>query len=575
MPQYVISGWEHLLKISQKLVLNNILVGFVPIIIAFTLVIIILKRQAENYVRTTLTSSMAQFKESLEAEMNKFRDYSYFISREAINLMDKARNNGNLSSYKNQVTANRYKLRMFELFKKDKVFYRDMYSWDDNIYTIKPLVATEIWEKLSDPLYTRHFKISYPDVISNVLIIRNCSIIYNENSDKKVGFSAISTPIDNVFLKEFGYQDKDEIIVIMSETGLSFSNDEFNTPAVVEKIFKASKENPGKYQILNLGQLGKYYFYRENLYKVTKVVNRKVEQNNIADVAILYNYKTVNQQIQTLLKIVIILFVAVVALVLTVSVLFTRSIIPPIMSLKKAVEKFQKDMSPVPDPGITDDEIGILHRSFSQMSHTVLEKSEDLTEALTQLALANEQLSNMTILDGLTGVKNRRYFNKKIEREVKRASRLNKTLSLLMLDIDHFKSINDNYGHQAGDICLQRLAETLSSHIHRAGDEVARYGGEEFSIVLPNTDLEGASELAENIRKAVMNSNVTYDKKKIKLTVSIGVASVSADDHMEDENQIIHMADQALYEAKETGRNKVVVYKTTKMTDVKKPKKKK
>ncbi len=532
--------------------------GFIPIILVFAIFLLVLKKQADNSIRTTLTGNVEQFKNNLEAEMNKFRDYSFFISREALNIIQKSEK-GNLSSYNTQVTANRYNLRLFELFKKDKIFYRDMYSWKDHIYDIKPEVATELWETLSNPLYTRHFKISYPDIVSNVLVIRNCSIIYDEKSDTKYGFSAISTPIDNDFLREFGYQSKEQVIVILSENGVEFSNNEFNLPEIKDLILKARKLHK-PYTILNLGKLGKYYYYQENLYSSTKRIEKKIINKKIADVGLLLRFDTVNRQITSLIKIIALIFVVVLGLITGISVLFSRSIIPPIMNLKQEVEKFQKNMIPVSLPVQKDDEISILHASFSEMSNTVLQKSEDLTTALTELALANEQLGNMTIMDGLTGVKNRRYFNNKIEKEIKRASRQQKTLSLLMLDIDHFKHINDTYGHQAGDEVLKSIADTLSKHVLRSGDDVARYGGEEFCIILPNTEVDGAAALAEKIRMEIQKKSISYNRKKIKVTISIGVAAIIPADENLEIDKIVNMADSALYEAKETGRNKTVIY---------------
>lgn len=527
----------------------------------FAIFLAVLKHQADTYIRRTLTDTIEQFKFNLEAEMNKFRDYSFFISREALNIFRNAKG-GNLSSYNSQVTANRYKLRMFELFLADELVYRDMYSWKDNIYSMSQPVASEIWATLMNPLYTRHFKMSYPDIVSNVLVIRNCSIIYDEARDSKYGFAAVTTPVDNDFLKDFGYQSQDQVIVILSAQGVEFSNNDFNLPEIKQQILDAQFDRR-PYTILKLGKFGRYYYYQENLYSSSRMVNKKMETQAIAEVGLLLHHESVNQQISTLFKVIGVIFLLVLGLIGTVSYLFSRNIIPPIMHLKAEVEKFQKNLVPVSEPKQIDDEISMLHSSFSDMSHTVIRKSDDLTVALTELALANEQLSNMTILDGLTGVKNRRFFNNKIEKEFKRAFREKKPLSLLMLDIDHFKAINDTHGHQSGDEVLRKVAQILGRHVHRSGDDVARYGGEEFCIVLPNTDSDGARDLAENIRLEIQAKPISHGKKKIPVTISIGVATIIPLREKQDPDTLVRWADQALYQAKQTGRNRVAIFQNS------------
>ena len=158
--------------------------------------------------------------------------------------------------------------------------------------------------------------------------------------------------------------------------------------------------------------------------------------------------------------------------------------------------------------------------------------------------------------DGLTGLFNRRYFVDRMAQELKRAQRSGNSLTLLMLDIDYFKRINDTHGHLAGDACLRVLAKTLTERVRRAGDFVARYGGEEFAVVLPNTDAAGARELAEDIRRQMA---ALADKRQTPypVTVSIGVATSSpgGEDSVES---LIETADRFLYRAKDEGRNRVV-----------------
>ena len=175
-----------------------------------------------------------------------------------------------------------------------------------------------------------------------------------------------------------------------------------------------------------------------------------------------------------------------------------------------------------------------------------------------QLELTNQMLQRLSTLDSLTEVANRRYFDEFFEREWKRAVRNGSPLSLIMLDIDYFKSYNDAYGHQEGDACLIEVSRILKRTVCRATDLVARYGGEEFAIVLPDTDLAGACFVSEQIRANVEQLKMDALQSQVSkyVTVSIGAASYHPQADSE-KTALIQAADRALYQAKVAGRNQV------------------
>ncbi|MFA5354416.1 MAG: sensor domain-containing diguanylate cyclase [Thermodesulfovibrionales bacterium] len=177
---------------------------------------------------------------------------------------------------------------------------------------------------------------------------------------------------------------------------------------------------------------------------------------------------------------------------------------------------------------------------------------------ITARKMAEEKALALSLTDFLTGLANRGYFDQYLHEEWLRAVRMQTPLSLILLDIDWFKNYNDNYGHQAGDACLIKVAEAIAAFGKRAGDRVARYGGEEFAIVLVNTDAEQASKIAENVCLAVRNLNIRHDYTEDQkvLTVSVGVATAFPQ-RESSEKILIEAADKALYVSKRNGRNRV------------------
>jgi diguanylate cyclase (GGDEF)-like protein/PAS domain S-box-containing protein len=217
-------------------------------------------------------------------------------------------------------------------------------------------------------------------------------------------------------------------------------------------------------------------------------------------------------------------------------------------------------------PMIAQGEIlGLLHIAQSDLSSNRLnEAHQRLAETVSEqiaLALANIKLrqtfQNQSIRDALTGLYNRRYLEDTLERELYRADRNHVPVGILMVDIDHFKQFNDTYGHEAGDLVLQRLGEFLNEHI-RKGDIACRYGGEEFTLILPGAPLEVVKKRAEVIRNKVKKLTVEHQNHDLGvITLSIGVASFP--EHGPQFKEVLRAADTALYTAKRQGRDQVIV----------------
>jgi diguanylate cyclase (GGDEF)-like protein len=202
----------------------------------------------------------------------------------------------------------------------------------------------------------------------------------------------------------------------------------------------------------------------------------------------------------------------------------------------------------------------VLNAKIRALHRTETMRSK-LVETSRDLASANRELEKLSRHDGLTGIANRRHFDSYLQTEVRRAARERQTLSLILADVDHFKAFNDHNGHQAGDDCLRQVASALSTAGRRPADLAARYGGEEFAIVLPGTGPDGAVDVAQALSRLIAALAISHASSAVSqnVTLSQGIASLTPEKETAAED-LIHRADQALYQAKQQGRNRYVVF---------------
>jgi diguanylate cyclase (GGDEF)-like protein len=241
----------------------------------------------------------------------------------------------------------------------------------------------------------------------------------------------------------------------------------------------------------------------------------------------------------------------------------TAAIVKPIEILSDGARRIaqgQLDLE-IPEPS-SNDEIGLLTRTFNDMRRKLRGNQAEIEAANAnlrdrnfQLQRANEVLEQLSITDGLTKLHNHRFFQDHLTREIKRVGRVGKPLSMILVDIDDFKALNDRLGHAAGDELLRRIAVLMNDSI-RESDLLARYGGDEFVVLTAETDLDGAQRLAEKIRTAIAESSFILDEslRPTRSTVSMGVAQFEG-----NRKQFFTATDRALYRAKAQGKNCVVV----------------
>jgi len=196
------------------------------------------------------------------------------------------------------------------------------------------------------------------------------------------------------------------------------------------------------------------------------------------------------------------------------------------------------------------------------LEERIQERTLELSIALKELEIANQELERKNVLDELTGLHNRRFYDQKILAEYRRSRRNLTALSLVLIDIDHFKLVNDAHGHLAGDQCLIWLAKHIQQSLKRSADKAFRYGGEEFCLILPNSDAQGALLVAEQLRLKFCDQIFQFQNIDIALTISCGICTYQQQADVGPE-QIFSGADKALYQAKHNGRNQTQQYTFT------------
>jgi diguanylate cyclase (GGDEF)-like protein len=284
------------------------------------------------------------------------------------------------------------------------------------------------------------------------------------------------------------------------------------------------------------------------------------------------SYEASFQPVVSVIQKILGINLAIVAVFSAAAFWIARSIVRPIQALSGGVLRIAAGDSDVAIPGQhRHDEIGVLTRAFHEMMIRLKLNQDELEEKRIEIEDANHRLiaqnqelqrvndvfEQLSITDGLTKLHNHRFFHEQLPREMIRASRTGEPLSLILIDIDDFKQLNDRYGHSVGDDVLRLVADVMSAEV-REMDLLARYGGEEFALLASQTTLEGAAALAEKLRLAVSAARFSLaaldGPTEISITVSSGVSA-----YREDEKAFFNEADRALYRAKESGKDCVVV----------------
>ena len=259
------------------------------------------------------------------------------------------------------------------------------------------------------------------------------------------------------------------------------------------------------------------------------------------------------------------LFLALIIVVIFGSVIFSRLITKPVLDIIQTAVLISHGDFKKRVHSLTEDELGELSNAVNNMADKLINTNiileEKVKEKTQELQEKNKELEKLSQTDALTGVANRAKFDEHLKVSWRRSLRYKKQISLLIIDIDHFKAVNDTYGHQTGDNYLKKVAASIHDLVSRVDDLPARYGGEEFALILEDTKTDGAVTVAEKLRQNIFGLKLEnkFSKTEPFVTVSIGIASVLPAKEISIED-FIKQADEALYKAKDNGRNRVEVY---------------
>ena len=296
------------------------------------------------------------------------------------------------------------------------------------------------------------------------------------------------------------------------------------------------------------------------------------ELEDLGKLAILFSNETLDEAYTTMVRLGVVIAVTGMLIVFLSSLTIGHFLTRRLSILTDKATQFSNGDMKVKTGFKGHDEVAIVGQAFDQMVtkvrqsfYALQEARDDLEERVKErteeLTLLNEKLKSLSETDGLTMIANRAKFDQFLEKSWQRSKRHHDKVVLLLIDVDFFKPFNDNYGHQAGDECLIKVAKAINTSASRSTDDLAaRYGGEEFAVILQATDLDGGKAVAEKIQSAINELHIRHEYSKVGacVTASIGIALMDVkNDSAPDE--VIKRADLALYEAKERGRNSIVI----------------
>ncbi len=414
------------MKIRHRITLNNILVALIPVFLFFIIFIAIVRSQIKKDIVSNLESAIQRFSEKLESDTIMMRSYAFSHAGDILSKHLTTRGNiSNLIFRFNKFDATpggvgydsaEGEIKVIEYTYRDHSLQSHAIEYAYTPFYIQKSKLASIWEIMDRPSYHKYFRMSFPDLVSNTLVIRNTAIIYDEIKHEKAGLVITSTVINQHFLSEAVDNSVNMIAFIESDNGLLFSED-IDDPIAIESITKYPASDDLEYRLVKVKGRGDFYFAKKNLYSETSRVNNKIVRKRIADFGILYSTGIINQQVRVLRIVTVLLSIFVVIIVILVAFYLARKIAIPLQNLDEMVNKFQLEMKVISGPEIVNDEISSLQLRFSEMSENVVRYNRAIKEQndkmLHDLELARHIQNNYINLN--TNIRNISLYYKPME----------------------------------------------------------------------------------------------------------------------------------------------------------------
>lgn len=379
------------MKIRNRYLTDNLLVGLIPILLIFILFFLLYREQGQKKVRETLENYIWNFKVNHSADVDKFEDYSFFISRTQFDLTRQT-DPQNLDF---PISIESYGIRLFELYYRGKFVFHDVYSWQDSRYFTSEATGKKIWDQLTAAGNSAYYKVPFPELVSNVLVIR-CASVIAERDSTRVGFANVAIPLDSDYFKTIPLQSDEIVYYIRTTNGFVYSKPEIETPELDKAIREKTVDPDLGYTTISLKAQGTYYCYEDNLYTIPQRISNRIVPRSLADVGVLYDFKAFNNEFFLFQRVILFGIGIILIAVFVTSFYSANTITQPILRLKSEVEQFEKKMKIVSKPDRVKDEIQSLRFSVAAMSETIVQNTNELKIERNKL-----KQQNKTMLDEL------------------------------------------------------------------------------------------------------------------------------------------------------------------------------
>ncbi len=379
------------MKLKSRMLWTYILVGVIPVFLSLVIFIFVFRTRWEDTLINDLSSIISEIKRNIyeKAERQSFFAYTIanYISagegfKSAVEREELTRFINQLSGTstgRNKVFTRSYlQPEIIEFFHRDKLVQSEF--WLEHAFYIEygtpPEHASYMWEYLSDPVRHRYFTISFPMLRSNTLVMRNSAILFDTDSNEKVGMVVCSYPVNRDFLNGLVNHREGIIAFVKNDNGIVFSDNQFGELNIFDKIAEIELTVERPYALLIIEGYGKYYLARENVYSSVEYVDGKVVRKRIADVGVLYSSATIDKQVSSFRIIGGSILLLILIIVFILAWYSSNVITTPIINLKSMVMDFKHNYNPIPPPNKLDEEIYLLQESFTQMSESIISDFE-------------------------------------------------------------------------------------------------------------------------------------------------------------------------------------------------------